>query len=102
MTDDADDYESLEEYIREQMQDPTTISAEDLSPPVCMHCGEELVGDATVVSWDVPEMNNEETVWRYRYCSEAHKRADMRAAPGNRSQHGEPERLTPADREALE
>lgn len=98
---DDDDFDSLEEYIREKMKEPTEITAEDLSPPVCMYCGKELVEDAQIVVWDIPERDNKETVWRYRYCSEEHKKADMRAPPDERSQYGEAERLTPDEREKL-
>jgi hypothetical protein len=37
--------DDIEGAIRQTIDEPTTITAEDLEPPVIAHCGEELVGD---------------------------------------------------------
>lgn len=94
--------EDLEEYIREQMEGPTEITADDLAPPVCVWCGDELVGE--IVTWDIPEHENESVVYRYRFCSEECKRADERAIINGDEMHphGQPEVLTEDEREKYE
>jgi predicted RNA-binding Zn-ribbon protein involved in translation (DUF1610 family) len=79
--------DDLEEYIRQQAQKPTTISAEDLEPPVCAQCGEQLKSETEVVLWDIPEHGNTDVVWRYRLCSDECKTGAMYAEAGNMLQH---------------
>lgn len=93
--------DDLAEYIREKMQEPTTISEEDLSPPVCAQCGRELTGDVEVVLWDIPERDNKDVVWRYRFCSEDCKDEAIHSGPDERMPHGDGERLTAEEREQL-
>lgn len=93
--------DDLEEYIRKKMQEPTTISEEDLSPPVCAQCGRELTSGVEVVIWDIKEMNNTDVVWRYRFCSKDCKDGAMHSGPDEQMPYGEGERLTPEDREQL-
>lgn len=95
--------EDVEEYLREQLAGPTEIDAEDLSPPVCAWCGGELVGDVEVLIWDIPVHENEEVVYRYRYCSEECRKTDRNTAlrGGEPHPNGEPERLDQEERELL-
>lgn len=90
------------EHIREQMEGPTQITADDLAPPVCVWCGDELTGG--IVTWDIPEQGNESVVHRYRYCSQECRDADERAIIEDEEMHphGQPEVLTAEDREKYE
>lgn len=92
--------DDVEDYIREKMAEPTEITAEDLSPPVCAQCGDEL--DGPPVIWDIPEHENKSVVWRYRLCSESCKDTAMRTGGDDQMPYADPERLTPDEREALE
>lgn len=97
--------EDLEEHIREELQKPTTIDGDDLSPLVCTWCGDGLGHDVEVVVWDIPEIDNKSVVYRYRYCSDACRRSDREAVMrGAEDMHryGDPERLSAEDREVLE
>lgn len=88
MNDDIEDYDSIEEYIREQMEDGIEVTAEDFEGRDCAHCGETIPFTEFpdgVVTWDVPvhdpdEPEPEPYYARYYYCSEECKRANARIA----------------------
>lgn len=106
MSDDTTDEEwkaRAEKALRERLEGPTTLDAEDLAPPVCTWCGDELTGDIEIVVWDIPELNNEQLVYRYRYCSEDCRDADKEAVMAGEEahRHGTPEYLDEKDRDLL-
>lgn len=95
--------EDVEERIRDAMSEPTEITAEDLSPPVCCWCGEELIGDVQVVTWEMPEQGNEDIIYRYRYCSKHCLKSDKEALMGDEAAHphGEPLRLHKDEKDVM-
>jgi hypothetical protein len=94
--------EDVEEYIREQAEQPTEITADDLEPPECVWCGDVIGQSGDAVVWDIPIQGDGELVERYLYCSESCKDSDREAAMLGEEMHphGQSETLTPEEREA--